>query len=248
VLAAGGALVADSPIAHAESHANTDLPRLELTYRLGTDDGLYARGEPAWSRDAERPSPGRTERKATPGRESESAAEQRAELRRSALSTVADEAKMYERQVTRDSWVLPTRHFHISTWFGEPGWYWSSGYHTGIDFVSACGTPEVAVTAGRVVRAGWDGPYGNQVRLRLPDGDQVWYNHMTTIKTHVGAVLRMGDLIGLMGETGNAYGCHLHLEYRRHRSLETPVDPAPYFAVHGINLHALQDALERKAR
>jgi murein DD-endopeptidase MepM/ murein hydrolase activator NlpD len=120
-----------------------------------------------------------------------------------------------------------------------PGPYWASGYHTGIDFATACGTPTYAVTAAVVRRTGWDGAYGNQVRLRLPNGDQVWYNHMLdgTIAVHQGESVAKGQRIGRVGETGNAYGCHLHFEYRLASHLKTAVNPAPYFAAHGIRLH-----------
>lgn len=250
-LTAGGAVLAGSPAARAQAAPSANaLPRVNLEpgHRPTTDGLVRWRGDLRLSRGAERPPLGLIRLPASAPTSSETAADRLATLRQDALSSVAERAKTYARQVARNGWVLPTRHFHISTWFGEAGWYWSSGYHTGIDFVSACGAPEVAVAGGTVARAGWDGPYGYQVRLRLPNGDQVWYNHMTTIKTHVGAVLRQGQLIGLMGETGNAYGCHLHFEYRVHGALKKPVDPAPYFAAHGIDLHAIQAALNRQAQ
>jgi murein DD-endopeptidase MepM/ murein hydrolase activator NlpD len=206
-------------------------------HRPGTSDGLSRQEAPELSRSAERkPPPSAT----AGGSRTLTPAERRAAVRQTALSAVAGQARSYAKQVARTTWVLPVRHFRISTWFGESGWEWSSGYHTGIDFVSGCYSPEVAVTRGVVARAGWDGPYGYQVRLRLPNGDQVWYNHMIEIKTRVGATLPQGGLIGLMGQTGNAYGCHLHFEYRVRGALKKPVDPAPYFAQHGIHLHVLQ--------
>ncbi len=160
----------------------------------------------------------------------------------STLASSAPHLRGDDKRPVANTWVLPTSHFYIGTWFGVPGWRWASGYHTGIDFVTACGTPEVAVTAGIVAKAGWDGPYGNQVRLQLPNGDQVWYNHLVQIKTRLGAHLKQGGLIGLAGETGNAYGCHLHLEYRLAADLDAAVNPAPYFGAHGLNLHVLPTA------
>ena len=58
-------------------------------------------------------------------------------------------------ELASDTWVLPTTGFHISIWFGEAGGYWSSGYHTGIDFATAYGTPVVAVANAR-----WRRPAG----------------------------------------------------------------------------------------
>jgi murein DD-endopeptidase MepM/ murein hydrolase activator NlpD len=170
----------------------------------------------------------------------ETVAEREAAARGAQLASAESAAKTYAKTLASQQWVLPTSGFHISTWFGEPGPYWATGYHTGIDFATACGTPEVAVSAGVVAQSGWDGPYGNQVRLQLPNGDQVWYNHMVAIKTHLGAHVPQGGLIGLVGETGNAYGCHLHFEYRLAADLKLAVNPYPFFLAHGIQLNAPQ--------
>ena len=255
MLASGVALVgagtwafaSGTPAALAQAPtAGQDTPAYAAP-RLGASDALYSRRQLVVSRDAARPAGPSAEATESAREEAaETLAGQRAEAREKALATMDNKAASFARTIAHQAWVLPVRHFHISTWFGEAGWYWSSGYHTGIDFVSGCGTPEVAVAAGRVARTGWDGPYGNQVRLRLANGDQVWYNHLTEIKTHVGAVIHQSQLIGLMGETGNAYGCHLHFEYRRQGSPKTPVNPAPYFLAHGINLHALQAQLAKR--
>ncbi len=131
-------------------------------------------------------------------------------------------------------WVLPTSGYSISTWFGEAGSYWSSGYHTGVDFAAAYGTPVVAATSAVVVQTGWDGAYGNQIRIQIENGDQIWYNHLSSIEVTVGQAVSPGTPIGRVGETGNAYGAHLHLEYRLASDLGTGVDPVPYFSAHGI--------------
>ena len=125
--------------------------------------------------------------------------------------------------------MTPTVGFHISEWFGDPGWYWASGYHTGIDFATACGTPAFAVSGGVVTRAGWDGSYGYQVRLRLRNDDQVWYNHLSLIQVSTGQAVSKAQQVGEVGATGNAYGCHLHFEYHVAGHLRAAVDPAPYF-------------------
>ncbi|MGH3472676.1 MAG: M23 family metallopeptidase, partial [Nocardioidaceae bacterium] len=138
------------------------------------------------------------------------------------------------------SWVLPTRHFHITEWFGARGPSWATGYHTGIDFATSCGTPVVAIDNGAISDEGYDiggWAYGNQIRLRLSNGDQVWYNHLSAIQTTTGAHVVEGQQLGQVGETGNAYGCHLHFEYRLAADLDTAVDPAPFFAAHGRALH-----------
>jgi murein DD-endopeptidase MepM/ murein hydrolase activator NlpD len=164
-------------------------------------------------------------------------AQHAADVRDSKLNDMAKSAEKYAHELASDTWVLPTTGFHISVWFGEAGGYWETGYHTGIDFATAYGTPVVAVANATVAQTGWDGPYGNQIRLTLENGDQVWYNHLSAIEVNVGDTVLKGQEIGRVGETGNAYGYHLHFEYRLASDLETAVDPAPYFAAHGIPLH-----------
>ena len=153
------------------------------------------------------------------------------------MRAAADTAEHYAKELLSDKWVLPTSGFHITVWFGETGPLWSGGFHTGIDFATADGTPVVAVDNGKVVQTGWDGPYGNQIRLQFPNGNQVWYNHLSAIEVHDGQQVLKGEELGRVGETGNAYGYHLHFEYRLASDLNTPVDPRPFFAAHGLHLH-----------
>jgi murein DD-endopeptidase MepM/ murein hydrolase activator NlpD len=163
-------------------------------------------------------------------------AEKMAEARDERLRLLADNAEKYAAELSSDEWVFPTSDFNISTWFGEAGPYWSTGFHTGIDFATAYGTPVVAVSNLTVVQTGWDGPYGNQIRLQLENGDEVWYNHLSSIEVTVGETVLKGQEIGRVGETGNAYGNHLHFEYRLAADLQTAVDPRPYFEAHNLPL------------
>ena len=50
--------------------------------------------------------------------------------------------------------------FSISVPFGQRGPYWSSGYHTGLDFAHSTGADVYAAKSGVVVEAGWGGAYG----------------------------------------------------------------------------------------
>ncbi len=169
-------------------------------------------------------------------REAKVYAQELATERMERLRDAAREAEVYEQELANDEWGMPTSGYHISTWFGQAGPYWSSGYHTGIDFATAYGTPGVAVANATVVQTGWDGAYGNQVRLRLENGDEVWYNHLSSIDVVSGQSVAKGQLVGRIGDTGNSYGAHLHFEYRLASNLGDGVDPRPYFLEHGIAL------------
>ena len=191
---------------------------------------LQGRDATQVSRSSARPSVART------GASLQTLAEKQAQARSDLLRSAADNAENYADELASDLWVLPTSGFHISVWFGEAGGYWSSGYHTGIDFATAYGTPVVAVGNATVVQTGWDGPYGNQIRLQFDNGDQVWYNHLSAIEVTVGQAVLKGQPLGRIGDTGNAYGYHLHFEYRLASDLHNGVDPVPYFIAHGIHL------------
>lgn len=152
------------------------------------------------------------------------------------LRRAADNAEKFAKRLSSNQWVAPTINFRLTALFGEAGPYWASGYHTGVDFAAAYGTPVVAVGNGTVVQTGWAGPYGNQIRLQLPNGDQVWYNHLSAIGMTVGMPVLKGQELGRVGDTGNAYGYHLHLEYRLAADLSTAIDPLPVLLDHGLSV------------
>ena len=94
--------------------------------------------------------------------------------------------------------------------------------HNGIDFGARWGTPIVAAADGHVVRAGWAGGYGQQVRLAHGEGMVTSYSHMSRIVVPPGAFVSQGQLIGYVGSTGLSTGPHLHYEVIRNG---VPVNP-----------------------
>jgi murein DD-endopeptidase MepM/ murein hydrolase activator NlpD len=90
--------------------------------------------------------------------------------------------------------------------------------HAGTDFAAPHGMPIHAAAGGRVVRAGWDGGYGNYTCLnhgRLDGaGFMTCYGHQSAILVHVGEWVHRGDVIGRVGTTGASTGNHLHFETR----------------------------------
>jgi murein DD-endopeptidase MepM/ murein hydrolase activator NlpD len=87
------------------------------------------------------------------------------------------------------------------------------GFHPGIDFPAASGTPVVAARAGRVVGAGWaaDG-YGKRVVVDHGAGVRTRYAHLSSIAVRVGEPVGPGARVGRVGATGHATGPHLHFE------------------------------------
>jgi murein DD-endopeptidase MepM/ murein hydrolase activator NlpD len=90
--------------------------------------------------------------------------------------------------------------------------------HAGVDIAAPTGTQIHAARAGTVIRAGYDGGYGNYTcvnnGLYKGQGMASCYAHQSRILVHVGQKVSLGQVIGLVGETGAATGPHLHFEVR----------------------------------
>lgn len=86
--------------------------------------------------------------------------------------------------------------------------------HTGLDIACSTGTPIKTVAEGTVIFASSCGSYGNLVKIDHGNGVETWYGHCSKICTTVGDKVNAGDLIALVGSTGNSTGPHLHLEIR----------------------------------
>ncbi|MFJ9034575.1 peptidoglycan DD-metalloendopeptidase family protein [Streptomyces sp. NPDC102274] len=123
-----------------------------------------------------------------------------------------------------------------STPYQAAGSSWASGYHTGVDFTAASGTPVKAVTDGTVVTAGWGGSYGNQVVIQHSDGMYSQYGHLSSLDVSEGQSVSAGQQIGLSGATGNATGPHLHFEIRTGPDYGSDVDPVAYLRQNGVDI------------
>lgn len=129
--------------------------------------------------------------------------------------------------------VFPVQGLHTyGDGFGAP----RSGHtHQGQDLLAACGTPVVSVMTGTVQYAGYQSAAGNYIVIDN-DGtaDDFVYMHLATpayVKTD--GVVAAGQQIGVVGETGDATGCHLHFEYWQGDWFGggQPIDPLPYLKV-----------------
>jgi murein DD-endopeptidase MepM/ murein hydrolase activator NlpD len=96
--------------------------------------------------------------------------------------------------------------------------------HLGVDFAAPYGTPVVAVADGEVVSAKWVGGFGRLVRIQHDNDYASAYAHLqryaTGIKT--GACVTKGQVIGYVGNSGQATGPHLHFALLR---AGKPIDP-----------------------
>ncbi len=85
--------------------------------------------------------------------------------------------------------------------------------HQGSDNFAGCGTPLAAWTKGVVQIVGFQGAAGNYVVVARPDGEAYVYMHMRErALVNVGDKVFAGQRLGYVGDTGDAEGCHLHIE------------------------------------
>ncbi|WP_133256873.1 M23 family metallopeptidase [Hymenobacter edaphi] len=100
--------------------------------------------------------------------------------------------------------------------------------HEGIDIFAAKGTPVVAAAPGMVTRVG-DTPRGGLV-VWLADihGQHLYYAHLSRQLVQAGQVVKAGDTLGLVGNTGNARTTPPHLHFGVYRGGRGAVDPYPF--------------------
>jgi len=131
--------------------------------------------------------------------------------------------------------LMPIPHATITQGFGPTPYAFEAAYagfphfHTGVDLAVPLGTPVFAAADGVVVLArpmadasGNLVGYGNYVILQHDTGLKTLYGHLLLIGVKEGDVVKRGQLIGLVGSTGNSTGPHTHFEVRVDNS---PVDP-----------------------
>ncbi|HEX4754172.1 MAG TPA: M23 family metallopeptidase [Candidatus Dormibacteraeota bacterium] len=96
-------------------------------------------------------------------------------------------------------------------------------FHTGLDLAGPLGTPIVSAAAGVVVAADVSTVgYGNHIIIAHAGGLLTLYGHLETMLVKPGDVVKAGQLIALLGSTGNSTGPHCHFEVRLNG---VPVNP-----------------------
>lgn len=111
-------------------------------------------------------------------------------------------------------------------------WQWRGTYnHRGEDIPAPWGTPIHAVHAGSV-KTQWDGGGGNMTIISH-DGMAEVYMHQSSYKVTSGHVV-VGQVIGYIGETGDAQGPHLHLEIQPNGPWNGVTSPDKWLADRGV--------------
>lgn len=141
--------------------------------------------------------------------------------------------------------VYPVSNVILTQGFGEnpayyadeaqhPGWCWPG--HNGLDFGGALGDPIFAAAIGTVTRAAYEeGGYGHYVRLTHDNGWLTYYAHLSRVDVSLNQRLSAGQVLGSMGDSGCAFGVHLHFGLRLlaggPAGYDGYTDPSPYFSL-----------------
>jgi len=136
--------------------------------------------------------------------------------------------------------LMPIPRATITQGFGPTSFSFEAAYagfahfHTGIDLAVPLGTPVFAAADGVVAlarpmtdAAGNLVGYGNYVVVQHDTGLKTLYGHLLAIGVKEGDVVKRGQLIGLVGSTGNSTGPHTHFEVRIDNSPVNPMQMLP---------------------
>jgi murein DD-endopeptidase MepM/ murein hydrolase activator NlpD len=135
-----------------------------------------------------------------------------------------------QKAEVRFVWPVPgstiTQKFGPSPYDFEPPYGSYPHFHTGIDLADSMNTPVYAAGDGVVVAATTsDVGYGNHIIIAHDQHTLTLYGHLEAMGVKVGDTVKQGQVIGLMGSTGNSTGPHTHFEVRIDNN---PVDPELY--------------------
>ncbi|NQY09391.1 MAG: M23 family metallopeptidase [Flavobacteriales bacterium] len=87
-------------------------------------------------------------------------------------------------------------------------------FHSGLDFKAEKGTSVMATANGTVVSVGFNDVQGNNITVNHENGYQTFYYHLDSYVVNEDAIIKQGDLLGYVGNTGESVGDHLHYEIR----------------------------------
>lgn len=89
--------------------------------------------------------------------------------------------------------------------------------HDGLDLVGVDGKQIFSTINGTVEKAGWENPlnrkqgFGLYVRIKEDNStDKYYFGHLSELKVTAGQKIKIGELIGIEGSTGNSTGSHCH--------------------------------------
>jgi murein DD-endopeptidase MepM/ murein hydrolase activator NlpD len=109
-------------------------------------------------------------------------------------------------------------------------------WHHGDDIFAPLGAPVLAVADGTVYSVGWNDIGGNRLWVRDRNGNQFYYAHLSAFSPLAmnGSDVKAGDVLGFVGNSGDADGTAFHLHFEIHPAAllflgyDGVIDPTPY--------------------
>jgi murein DD-endopeptidase MepM/ murein hydrolase activator NlpD len=145
-------------------------------------------------------------------------------------------AQLGAGQISASGWANPVSGY-ISSAFGNRvhprTGVWT--FHAGVDLAAPCGRNMFAAHSGTVTYSGWNGGYGNYIRIDHGNGVSTAYGHIVNggLLVRLGQEVEVGQNIARVGTTGSSTGCHLHYEVRLNGVAN---DPVSFMRNQGIGL------------
>jgi len=140
-------------------------------------------------------------------------------------------------QLTAGGYVFPVYGPHDFTdTFGAFRGDVPGNWHHGDDIFAPLGAPVLACADGTVFSVGWNDAGGNRFWLRDGQGNEFYYAHLSAYSPAAknGNRVKAGEVVGFVGNTGDAEGTPYHLHFEVHPvaylslGYDGAVDPTPY--------------------
>jgi len=122
-------------------------------------------------------------------------------------------------RLTASGYVFPVYgQASFTNTFGGPRGAYVGGWHHGEDIFAPLGAPVLAVANGIVYSVGWNKVGGLRFWLQDLAGNEFYYAHLSAFSPLAvnGAQVRAGDVIGFVGNTGDAEGTPYHVHFEIH--------------------------------
>ena len=139
------------------------------------------------------------------------------------------ESRLFEQKMKK--LTVPTRQPVLGSELGSAfGWRLDpvtgrSALHTGLDYPAAIGTPIYAAAGGVVVTEDYHPQYGKMLEIDHGNKLVTRYAHASKVLVEKGDLIKFGQKIAEVGNTGRSTGPHLHFEVLVHG---IPQDPQKF--------------------
>jgi len=133
--------------------------------------------------------------------------------------------------------ICPVKNARLTSKFGWRNIGYGNEWHQGVDLASTGKVPIYASAAGVISRAQVLSSYGKVVMIKHIVNGKTYetnYAHLDSYCVRVGQSVKQGQQIGIMGNSGRAFGIHLHYEIHNgkwDKGQPNAIDPMKYISL-----------------